>query len=468
MMPTWIALTLLLAFPAASAPDTTTALSRGSSIVAETLKAPMAYARLRVLTDTIGNRLAGSPAEPRAVAWAKAEFEKDGVSVHLEPVMVPVWIRGEESAAIVAPVSQPLVILALGGTVGTPPGGITAPVVVVASTEELTAMGAEKVRGKIVLFDHPFVRTGEEFSDYGRAVKYRGQGASDAARLGAVAALVRSVGTSSLRTPHTGAMRYADDAPKIPAAAVTIEDSLLIRRLTDSGLDLMIHLTLGAHAEADREGANVVAEIRGSSKPDEVVLIGGHLDSWDVGTGAIDDGAGCVIVLEAMRVIAAGPPPARTVRAVLFANEENGLKGGRAYHDAHLAELSKHVAAIESDSGGARATGLSIQSGEGGVEMLTGLLTPLLAPIGAARFRAGHGGADISPLETDGVPMLGLSLESTRYFDWHHTPADTLDKIDPAELQQAAAALAAATWALANAETTLPRVPPSATPTPRR
>ena len=468
MMPTWIALALLFAFPAAASPATTAALSRGSSIVAETLKAPTAYARLRVLTDTIGHRLAGSPAEPKAVAWAKAEFEKDGVSVRLEPVMVPVWIRGDESAAIVAPVSQQLVILGLGGTVGTPPGGITAEVLVVSSTEELTALGVEKVRGKIVLFDHPFVRTGEEFGDYGRAVKYRGQGASDAARLGAVAALVRSVGTSSLRTPHTGAMRYADDAPKIPAAAVTIEDSLLIRRLAESGQDLMIHLTLGASTEADREGANVVAEIRGYAKPEEVVLIGAHLDSWDVGTGAIDDGAGCVMVIETMRVIAAGPPPARTVRAVLFANEENGLRGGRAYRDAHLAELDKHVAAIESDSGGARATGLSILSGEGGVEMLTALLTPLLAPIGAARFRAGHGGADISVLETAGVPLLGLSLDSTRYFDWHHTPADTLDKIDPAELQHAAAALAAATWGLANAEATLPRVPPSATPTPRR
>lgn len=467
MTPPWIALALVFTVSAAS-PAATAALSRGSSIVAETLKAPTAYARLRVLTDTIGHRLAGSPAEPKAVAWAKAEFEKDGVSVRLEPVMVPVWIRGDESAAIVAPVSQQLVILGLGGTVGTPPGGITAGVLVVSSTEELTALGAEKIRGKIVLFDHPFVRTGEEFSDYGRAVKYRGQGASDAARLGAVAALVRSVGTSSLRTPHTGAMRYADDAPKIPAAAVTIEDSLLIRRLAESGRDLVIHLALGARTEADREGANVVAEIRGYAKPEEVVLIGAHLDSWDVGTGAIDDGAGCVMVIETMRVIAAGPPPARTVRAVLFANEENGLRGGRAYRDAHVAELDKHVAAIESDSGGARAMGLSILSGEGGVEMLTGLLTPLLAPIGAARFRAGHGGADISVLETAGVPLLGLSLDSTRYFDWHHTPADTLDKIDPAELQQAAAALAVATWELANAEATLPRVPPSATPRPRR
>lgn len=462
----WPVVALVLAAPAVTSPAAV--LSRGSSIVAETLKAPTAYARLSVLTDTIGNRLSGSAAEAKAVAWARAEFEKDGVAVRLEPVMVPVWIRGEESAAIVAPVSQPLVILGLGGTVGTPPGGITAPVVVVSSTEQLDALGADKVRGKIVLFDHPFVRTGEEFADYGRAVKYRGQGASDAAARGAVAALVRSVGTSSLRTPHTGAMRYAEDAPKIPAAAVTIEDAMLLRRLADAGREPTVRLTLGARTEPDRQGANVVAEIRGSVKPEEIVLIGAHLDSWDVGTGAIDDGAGCVIVMETMRVIAAGPAPARTVRAVLFANEENGLRGGRAYRDAHAAELNKHVAAIESDSGGARAMGLSIQAGDGGVEMLTSLLSPILAPIGAARLRAGHGGADISSLETAGVPLLGLSLDSTRYFDWHHTQADTLDKVDPAELQQAAAAMAAATWELANADATLPRLPPTATPTPRR
>jgi hypothetical protein len=434
-------------------------VSRASSIVAEALKTPSAYARLRVLTDTIGARLAGSAAEPRAVAWAKSEFEKDGVPVHLEAVMVPVWIRGEERARIVDPVDQPLVILGLGGSVGTPPDGITAPVVVVGSGEELAALGKEKVAGKIVLYDNPFIRTGEEFADYGRAVKYRGQGASDAARLGAVAALVRSVATATLRTPHTGAMRYADDAPKIPAAAVTIEDAMLIHRLTESGREVRVSLFMGARADPDREGANVVGEIRGREKPEEIILIGAHLDSWDVGAGAIDDGAGCAIVLEAMRVIAAGPPPRRTVRAVLFANEENGLRGGRAYRDAHQAELDKHVAAIEADSGASRAVGLSGRMGEGGVRMLADLLAPLLAPIGAARFTEGHGGADISPLETGGVPLLGLSLESSRYFDWHHTQADTLDKVDPSELQQAAAAMTGAAWALADAPGTLPRPP---------
>jgi Zn-dependent M28 family amino/carboxypeptidase len=460
--PACLALVLLAASSSSSSSREPAApgLSRASSIVAETLRFASAYERLRVLTDTIGARLAGSAAELKAIAWAKSEFEKDGLAVRLEPVMVPVWVRGEERADIVAPMTQPLVILGLGGSVGTPAGGITAPVVVVGSSEELNALGADKVRGRIVLYDNPFVRTAEEFSDYGRAVKYRGSGASDAARLGAVAALVRSVATATLRTPHTGALRYADDAPKIPAAAVTIEDAMLIHRLADSGQEIRVRLVLDDRAEPDRQGANVVAEIPGREKPEEIVLIGAHLDSWDVGTGAIDDGAGCAMVLEAMRVIAAGPAPRRTVRAVLFANEENGLRGGRAYRDAHQAELDRHVAAIEADSGAARALGLSVQAGDGGVQMVGDLLTSLLAPIGAARFREGHGGSDISPLESGGVPMLGLSLESTRYFDWHHTAADTLDKVDPAELQQATATMAAAAWALADAAGTLPRVPP--------
>jgi Zn-dependent M28 family amino/carboxypeptidase len=352
------------------------------------------------------------------------------------------------------------VILGLGGTVGTPPEGITAPVVVVGSYEELEALGRETVEGKIVLYDNPFVRTGEEMKDYGRAVKYRSGGASAAARLGAVAALVRSVATTSLRTPHTGGLRYNEEDPKIPAAAVTVEDSMLLRRLVEAGEDVRVNLFLGARTEPDRDGANVVAEIPGRERPEEIVLIGAHLDSWDVGTGAIDDGAGCIMVIETMRLIASGPPPRRTVRGVLYANEENGLRGGRAYRDAHEAELSQHVAAIESDSGGGRALGLDVTAGEGGVEMLHELLAPVLAPIGAARVRSGGGGADISVLEDHGVPLLGFRPDTTNYFHWHHTMADTLDKIDPGELQHATAAFAAATWVLAESPSTLPRVPP--------
>jgi len=437
---------------------------RARSIISDALETTSTYERLRPLTDMIGARLAGSPAELAAVAWARAEFERDGVRVRLEPVMVPVWVRGEESADLVAPVRRSLVMLGLGGSVGTSPAGITAPVVVVTSSEQLAALGTETVAGKIVLYDNPFIRTGNEMHDYGAAVRYRTSGASDAARLGAVAVLVRSVATATLRTPHTGALEYADDAPKIPAAAVTIEDAMLIHRLADAGQEVVVRLTMGARNEPDREGANVVAEIPGREIPGEVVLIGGHLDSWDVGTGAIDDGAGCAMILETMRLIAGGRAPRRTVRAVLYANEENGLRGGWAYRDAHREELGRHVAAIEADSGGARAVGLSVKAGDGGLALLESMLAPVLSPLGAARFTGEGGGADISTLEASGVPLLGLEMDTSRYFDWHHTMADTLDKIQPDELQQATATLAAATWMLAESESTLPRYvkPPGA------
>src|SRR5262245_51482680 len=355
---------------------------------------------------------------------------------------------------------MPLVMLGLGGSVGTPPEGITAPVVVVGSFDELTALGESKVRGKIVVFDHPFVRTGDEFKDYGPAVKYRGDGASAAARLGAVAALVRSVATASLRTPHTGGLGYAEDAPRIPAAAITTEDAQLLHRLARAGETIKVRLTMEARTEPDRPGANVVAEIRGRKNPREIVLIWAHLDSWDVGTGAIDDGAGCVMVLETMRLIASGPAPRRTVRAVLFANEENGTRGAKAYRDAHQDELARHVAAIEADSGGARALGLGLTAGSGGLDLLRALLSPVLAPLGAARVTDEGGGADVGHLKKAAVPLLGLELEGTRYFDYHHTMADTLDKIDPEELQQATATLAAATWVLAESPRLLPRLSP--------
>ncbi len=454
-LPKLLAAAIALLGVAATPPEP--ASVRARAIIAEALATHSAYRRLEPLTDMIGARLAGSPAEAAAVAWAKAAFARDGVSVHAEPVMVPVWVRGEEHAEMVAPVTRPLVMLGLGRSVGTPPQGVTAPVVVVSSLEQLAALDARRVEGKIVLYDNPFVRTGDEMHDYGVAVRCRTRGASEAARLGALGVLVRSVATASLRTPHTGALRYADDAPKIPAAAVTIEDAQLIHRLVDAGQEVVVRLTMGARTLPDREGANVVAEIRGSEHPEEVVLIGAHLDSWDVGAGAIDDGAGCAMVLETMRLIAGGPPPRRTVRAVLYANEEDGLRGGRAYRDAHLAQLGRHVAAIEADSGGSRAVGLSIKAGEGGLAMLQEMMTPVLAPLGAARFRGEGGGADISAMEASGVPQLGVWMETSRYFDWHHTMADTLDKIQPEELQQATATLAAATWILADSERTLPR-----------
>lgn len=430
------------------------------SLLAESSKLPTAWNRLRSLTDGVGARLSGSPAEPLAVVWAKREFERDGLKSRLEPVIVPVWVRGKESAEMLEPGRQPLVLLGLGGTVATPPDGITAPVVVVGSYEELDRLPREAVAGKIVLFDNPFIRTGDEGHDYGEAVTFRSGGAVAAAKKGAAACLVRSVATATLRTPHTGGFRYEEGVRQIPAAAVTIEDAKLIRRLTEAGHEVRVRMFLGAHREPDREGANVVAEIRGRELPNEIVLIAAHLDSWDVGAGAIDDGAGCAIVLETMRLLAAGPPPRRTVRAVLYANEENGLRGGIAYAESHREELARHVAALEADAGGARALGITVDSGPGGVEMLRDLVTPALATFGAGRIRAGEGGADISKLGPAGVPLMALDQDMTHYFDWHHSMADTLDKIEPGELQKATAVFAAATWLLAESPKTLPRKPP--------
>jgi hypothetical protein len=297
----------------------------------------------------------------------------------------------------------------------------------------------------------------------------RVKGPSEAARLGAVAVLVRSLGTLAARLPHTGTLVYADDAEHIPAAAIAAEDADLIHRLLAVGEAVRVRLRLGCKTHPDVESANVVAELRGRSQPDEIVLIGAHLDSWDVGTGAIDDGAGVAITMEAMRLLKSlGLRPRRTLRAVLFMNEENGGRGGKSYAQDHRDELPRHVAAIESDSGAGTPIGLFVSAGEGGVEAVREVARPLLG-LGVGDFRAATaGGADISPLKPFGVPTIGLRQDMTRYFDWHHTVADTLDKVDPVELGRNAVAMAFTAWALAERPQPLPRVPPAETPPPAR
>jgi Zn-dependent M28 family amino/carboxypeptidase len=292
-------------------------------------------------------------------------------------------------------------------------------------------------------------------------VPQRSQGAVEAAKVGAVGALVRSVGTASYRLPHTGQMHYDEQVKKIPAAAITAEDADLISRLLKSGREVTMHFELGCEALDDVPSANVVADLPGREKPNEIVLIGAHLDSWDVGTGALDDGAGVAICIEALRLLKALEiKPRRTVRVVLFMNEENGLRGGTEYAHAHASELPSHVAAIESDSGAARPLGFQIQAGPGALDRLRELI-PLVSAVGATDVREGHGGADIGPLRTGGVPMLGLRQDVTHYFDYHHTPADTLDKVDRKELAQNAATMAVMAYALAEMEGTLPRVAPN-------
>jgi len=418
-----------------------------------------AYATLAHLTDRIGPRLSGSDGLEKAVAWTKGELETAGLDgVHTEKVMVPHWIRGVETGRLVAPVDRPLALTALGGSIATPPGGIEAEVIEASSFDELKAAG-DRVKGKIVLYNKPILPNSEDHG-YGSAVKLRTEGASEAARLGGVGSMVRSLGTASFRIPHTGAMRYKDDAPKVPAAAISAEDAELVHRLISSGEPVRVRFTLGCETLPDAESANVVADLRGREPGGEIVLIGAHLDSWDLATGAIDDGAGVAIVMESMRVLKSlGAVPRRTIRAVLFTNEENGLKGGKGYAADHQGDWARHVAAIESDSGGGRPKGFTVKAGEGGVEMIERLF-PGLSGSPDFDIKKGGGGADIGPLLAGGVPQIGLRQDGTHYFDWHHSPADTLDKIDPEELSLNVAAMAALAWELAEAPGTLPRPAP--------
>jgi carboxypeptidase Q len=425
-----------------------------------------AYRLLQHLTDRIGPRLTGSPGAEAAVTWTAERLRSFGLEVRTETVRVPHWVRGDEEAQIVSPSPQRILVTALGGSEPTPKGGLTAEVVESVGLEGLAALGAAGVRGKIVLFNGPMTARGME--GYGPAVVQRTRGAVEAARLGAVAAIVRSVGTLSARLVHTGAMTYDDHVPRIPAAAVAAEDADLIHRLLASGETVRVQLRLGCRTLPDVESANVVADLPGREREYEIVLVGAHLDSWDLGTGAIDDGAGVAMVMETLRLLKTlGLVPRRTVRGVLYMNEENGLRGGKAYAEAHAAELSRHVAALETDSGAGRPTGWSATVGATGLDALKDVFG-LLAPLGADTVAAGGGGADIEPLHAGSVPLLGLRLDATRYFDWHHSPADTLDKVDPRELAAGAAALAVAAYVLAEMPEPLPRPsPPAPSPSPR-
>jgi carboxypeptidase Q len=419
-------------------------------IVGAALVERRAWERLAYLCDHFPRRLSGSERLEGAVRWATERMRADGLeNVRAEPVMVPHWVRGEETAELLEPVRRPLMILGLGGSIGTPPEGITAPVAVVGSFDELEALG-DGARGKIVLFDAPY-------TGYGETVQYRITGASRAAKHGAVAALVRSVTPVSLGTPHTGMMVYGEGAPKIPAAAITIEDAAALHRMQARGEPVRVRLRMGAKTLPDAPSANVLAEWRGWEKPNEVVLLGGHLDAWDVGTGAHDDGGGCVASWEAVRLLKElGLRPRRTLRVVLFTNEENGTRGALGYRDAHAAELADHVLAVETDSGVYSPTGFGFT---GSPEALARLreIGRLLDGIGAGQVKAGGGGADVAPLIEKGVPGAGLEVDGRHYFDIHHTNADTMDKVDPAELARCVATLAVMGYVVADMPERLPR-----------
>jgi len=402
------------------------------------------YAKLSYLCDRIGNRLSGSDSLNQAIAWAAAQMKRDGLeNVMTSPVKVPHWVRGREDAEIVKPVNHALTMLGLGGSVATPSDGVTADVVSVANFAALEALGHDKVAGKIVLFNVPY-------EGYGKTVVYRAVGASRAAKLGAVAMLIRSVGSLAMQTPHTGALNYSETDPQIPAAAITYEDATMIQRLIDSGETVSVHLYMEAHTLPDADSANVMGEIRGREKPDEIVVMGGHIDSWDVGAGAQDDGSGIMTALEAAALMKKlDLRPRRTLRVVFWTNEENGGAGGRAYREMVDGDIKHYVAAIEMDGGAEKPSGFGISPGGAGLAQLKEI-GPLLTPIGADTIREGGGGADIAPLMHDGVPGLALFTVGQHYFDWHHTRTDTVDKINPQDFRQCIAAMAVVSYVIAD------------------
>ena len=429
------------------AAPTAAQLQMAERLVGPALTEGHAWARLAELTDGIGPRLSGSGGAEAAVQWALRSFKADGVKAWLEPVKVPRWVRGEERAELLSSerfFGRPLHIMALGESAPTPPAGITAEVVEVTSIEGLAALG-DRVKGRIVLFNHDM----KVAADYGKFANLRSRGPSAAAKAGAVGALVRSLATASLSTPHTGATRFEEGITPIPAASITVEDAELLHRLLAGG-PVRVRLVLGCKTLPEVDSFNVVAEVRGREKPEEIVLIGAHLDSWDVGTGAHVDGAGVVMVMEAARLIARQKPaPRRTVRVVLFMNEENGLRGARAYAAAHAAELPRHVAALEMDAGGGRPLGLSFRAGEGFANLVQPWLSPMVA-LGSGTILPGEaGGADLLPLIPAQVPMVSVRQDTSRYFDVHHSHADTLDKVDPEALAKSTAATAWTTYMLA-------------------
>jgi carboxypeptidase Q len=415
---------------------------------------------VRGLIDTAGPRLSGSTGDKASIAWGLVTLKALGfANVRAEKVLAPHWERGVESGEVTAPHPHKLFLTALGGSVGTAESGLEAELLEVGSLDELAAKKEADVRGKIVFFNKRMRRTADG-AGYGETVPVRGRGASRAAKLGAVGVLIRSVGTDSNRTPHTGSLRYEAGVPKIPAAALSNPDADLLERLCREGKPVRVRFTLGCRDLGLAETANVIGEIPGRGKPEEIVLLAAHRDSWDLGEGAIDDGAGCGVVIEAARLIAElRQRPRRTIRVMLAGNEENGLAGGRAYHADHETELPRHVAALEADLGAGRPTGFSWNAGPT-AEPLVREIAALLEPLGGNDVRStGAGGADILRLVLAGVPLFSVRQDASRYFDWHHTANDTFDKIEPESLDLMTAAVAVFAYVAASVPEPFERIP---------
>lgn len=430
-------------------------LDVSEQIIETALSQGKAYSMLAELTQEIGPRLSGSPEAAAAVEWGRQTMLKCGLkNVQLQGVMVRHWVRGpvEEAAVINSPTvgTLPLVVCALGGSVGTSELGIVGAVIEVHNFEEVRALGS-KAQGKIIFYNRPMdSRKMNTFSAYSAAVNQRSEGAIEAAKVGALAVLVRSMTTRLDNVPHTGAMRYTENVPKIPAAAISTMDANFLSQLIEKDTSVRVRLRLSCQTLPDVPSANVIGEIPGTVKPDEVIVLGGHLDSWDKGQGAHDDGTGCVQAIEALRLLKSmGLRPKRTIRAVLFMNEENGLGGARKYAEHVEKEGPQHIAAIESDRGGFTPRGFMVRADENTVARIA-RWAYLFEKMNADVIRSGYGGADIDVLGRKvGIPTIGLVVDSHRYFDYHHSDHDTFDKVNERELELGAAAMAILGYVLA-------------------
>ena len=426
-----------------------------------------ALKRVDYLCNNIGPRMSGSLQAEQAVEYVAAEMRLLGLDVQLEELSVPHWIRGEEDGSLVqypgqaGNAAQKIVLTTLGGSVATPPNGLVAEVVVVEDLDQFQTLGRRDVEGKIVLFnkrtDMRMTEQGCGMEAYGQAVSCRLSGPSAAASSGAVAALIRSVGGGAYRLPHTGSINYTPDAPKIPAAAVTVEDADLIARLAKEGA-VRMQLTLTPQHLPDAISYNVIADLKGTEQPDELVIVSGHVDSWDLGTGALDDAAGVAVAMQVVQLTKQLElKPRRTIRFIAWMNEENGVTGGRTYASRRTGEIGNHIAAIESDRGAGHPLGFEVK----GQPELLELLEPVrrvLESSGAGLMRLTEDTeVDITPLARAGVPAFGVLQDTRKYFDYHHTAADTFDKIVPEELAENVAAMAVLSYAIAGLAIRLPR-----------
>lgn len=465
----WFAFAVLTGWAAApvnAADWTDQELAAASALRQRALTASAAYDHVTSLTTEVGPRFAGSSGDAAAVRWALNKLGSLGFSrVRTQDVLVPRWVRGTAEVSIMGPSAQSLVAVALGGSMGTTEEGIEAPVLEVASLDALNALAPAAVAGKIVFINQAMSR-GRDGAGYGATVRNRSQGPSAAAHLGAVALVIRSVGTSNERVAHTGTLTYRVDAPRIPAFAISNPDADQLARLMKPGKPVRLRLKSTARELPSTWSANVIGEIPGRTRPNEIVLLGAHLDSWDLGHGALDDAAGVAIVMEAARLIGKlDRAPARTIRVVLFANEEFGLSGAREYAKFSRSDAPHHIIAMEADLGAGPVWRIQSQVAPeqvGSIAAMREALAPLEIELGA---NTAQGGSDIRPLRELGVPILELSHDASAYFDVHHTVNDTLAKADAKALNQSVAAYAVAAYLAATKQGDFGRLPIAPSPT---